>query len=673
MISYEDLNERQKQIINEIFECKFKCVFLSGLAGTGKSEVIKHLKEKMEANGVPYIVCATTGTAAKQAGGITLHSALRRSPDAINKGKYVDHKKPPINKFQEARYIFIDEVSMLEERLYKALLANMNKDQTVICVGDLNQLPVVKGERKLSDEELLRTMFFFFVGEELKPYILTEVVRQGDEFAQMLTNLALKGEFEVFNDENQFSHEYRITESNEEHMQRRIASQLMDSCQESLIPYIAATNEKCDVINRLCVKMLSDAPSKSYKDIEGHPIRWGKEYTKKTIEIANNEIKKAELNRESERIYTLGEVVMFTTNKSTSDDQTILYAKGSFGKVVALCDDYVIVKLWDDDPDKRIEVKVGYSEERENIVFTDENGFTKICSYKTIKKIPLIPGYAITAHRAQGLTVSEAFVDPQGSFECGQVYTMLSRVKTKEGLHFVHPIEAKDVKINPYAVEYHAFVQENGRSYNKEELELLATRFVVKGNPFLGLKEKKYLKEKEEAIKRYNEYWEIAKALCNNGLGAYFYEVTYDLYHEGDICGLIDQMMEFNEITPEKDHRPNKDPRLPAAIVEAIRRKEQKISDDFYVGKYDDILDVAKYGYPLLEIDWTVLDHAEDRIFKEIIGDYEDDDPIKMIDQWNQYKRRSIMEEAAKYDHTEAEEEYDAFEVPHYPKDEERE
>ncbi|HIS88659.1 TPA: ATP-binding domain-containing protein [Candidatus Avigastranaerophilus faecigallinarum] len=52
-------------------------------------------------------------------------------------------------------------------------------------------------------------------------------------------------------------------------------------------------------------------------------------------------------------------------------------------------------------------------------------------------QIPFILAYAITIHKAQGLTLDEVVIDCRSAFEHGQVYVALSRVKKLENLYIL--------------------------------------------------------------------------------------------------------------------------------------------------------------------------------------------------------------------------------------------
>lgn len=64
-------------------------------------------------------------------------------------------------------------------------------------------------------------------------------------------------------------------------------------------------------------------------------------------------------------------------------------------------------------------------------------------------QLPLLPGYAITVHRAQGMTIPQMHFDPEGAFEAGQVYVALSRVPHLDGLTLARAIEPDEIRQDP--------------------------------------------------------------------------------------------------------------------------------------------------------------------------------------------------------------------------------
>jgi ATP-dependent DNA helicase PIF1 len=69
--------------------------------------------------------------------------------------------------------------------------------------------------------------------------------------------------------------------------------------------------------------------------------------------------------------------------------------------------------------------------------------------------MPLIYAWAITIHKAQGVSLDMAQIDAGSNiFECGQTYVALSRVKSLEGLYLTD-LNPQRIKVNKKVQEYY--------------------------------------------------------------------------------------------------------------------------------------------------------------------------------------------------------------------------
>jgi ATP-dependent exoDNAse (exonuclease V) alpha subunit len=76
------------------------------------------------------------------------------------------------------------------------------------------------------------------------------------------------------------------------------------------------------------------------------------------------------------------------------------------------------------------------------------------------RQIPLIHAWAVTIHKAQGLTLDDVRVDlGAGAFAPGQVYVALSRVRTLGGLSFARPLRPADVHAEPVLIAFMKWAQ----------------------------------------------------------------------------------------------------------------------------------------------------------------------------------------------------------------------
>ncbi|MCK5357473.1 MAG: AAA family ATPase, partial [Elusimicrobiales bacterium] len=107
-----ELNSQFKEAL-DLIENTSRSVFITGKAGTGKSTLLRYFRKHTAKD---VIVLASTGVAALNVGGETIHSFFGFKPDiTIDKVKKLKGAKS--RSFKKINTIIIDEVSMVRADL----------------------------------------------------------------------------------------------------------------------------------------------------------------------------------------------------------------------------------------------------------------------------------------------------------------------------------------------------------------------------------------------------------------------------------------------------------------------------------------------------------------------------------------------------------------------------
>ena len=145
---------------------KKKSVFFTGSAGTGKSvllrEIISSLRKKYAREPDRIAVTASTGLAACNVGGVTLHSfagiGLGKEPVAELVKKIKKNQKAR-HRWMRTKVLVVDEVSMVDGELFDKLesIARQLRNNgrpfggiQLVITGDFFQLPPVPDRGKVA-------------------------------------------------------------------------------------------------------------------------------------------------------------------------------------------------------------------------------------------------------------------------------------------------------------------------------------------------------------------------------------------------------------------------------------------------------------------------------------------------------------------------------------------
>ena len=169
-IAYAPLQRRAVELAAEQ-----EILILTGGPGTGKTTSVRAILTLFERMGLDVLLAAPTGRAAKRMGEVccreaqTIHRLLGVSWDERTGAvKFQKNEQEPLR----ADAVIVDETSMVDLALMRALLAALRPGCRLILVGDPDQLPSVGAGNVFSD--LIRS-------GRVQTVALTEVFRQAQQ------------------------------------------------------------------------------------------------------------------------------------------------------------------------------------------------------------------------------------------------------------------------------------------------------------------------------------------------------------------------------------------------------------------------------------------------------------------------------------------------------------
>lgn len=401
-------------------------LFLTGRAGTGKTTLIRHWLDEHAPEGT--LVCAPTGVAALNAGGVTIHRLIHCGPDAT-----VEHARrqgrarraEPLER--RLACLVIDEVSMVRSDLIDCLDAYLQAAKgdgapfggvRLVMVGDLAQLPpVVAGDDRRLFGDVWDGPWFFqgrSIGRLMKEKALdavelTRIHRQADRaFTDALNAVRDGGD--------------GLTQALE-----LVNTRATGRWDARGAVVLAAANRRADLINRLMLDRLPGPETIRDAVIDGD---WDPRLTPAPRGLAL---------RDGMRVMTL------------SNDPDGRWVNGSTGTLTRLDPDGAAHVLLD--TGRAVTVGRHTWTRARPVVKDGPNGARRIVMEPsgTYTQLPLRPGWAVTIHKSQGKTLDKVHLElgERPLFAPGQAYVALSRATHLDGLTLDRPLTAADVITDP--------------------------------------------------------------------------------------------------------------------------------------------------------------------------------------------------------------------------------
>jgi ATP-dependent DNA helicase PIF1 len=433
-------------------------IFLTGAGGTGKSHTIRAITEWAHQAGLRYAVTALTGCAALllNCGAKTLHSwagvgLAKDSPatlvDAIKRNRRA------ARRWTDTQLLIVDEVSMMNPEFLEKLdcVARRIRKRPeqrfgglqLVLAGDFCQLPPVFRDMSGGAPKFIFEMPLWseLIDETI---YLRQIIRQTDPVFQTLLNEARLG---------------ILTPASVGILERRLSLPWQEN--EIRPTLLFSRNTEVDEVNRRNMEALTTerrtfeaqtvvmdttvsvrrAPSSGTSSCAGVPRAL-------IVPPDDPDVLVALERLDSDAPYVpklelaVGAQVMLLINL----DQDRGLVNGSRGVVSSFSDGGLPL--------------VKFMNQRDPILL--DRAYWWLDEYDSIGRgqIPLRVAYAITIHKSQGATLDCALIDIGAStFEYGQAYVALSRVRSLEGL-YIWKLDPRKIRCHPAVAAFYATVPE---------------------------------------------------------------------------------------------------------------------------------------------------------------------------------------------------------------------
>ena len=376
-------------------------VFLTGSAGAGKTYTLNQYINYLKVRKVPVAITASTGIAATHMNGMTIHTwAGIGIKDTLSDDdlKRMKERKYLKEHLENAQVLIIDEISMLHAKqlnlVNQVLKYFKESDEAfggiqVIAAGDFFQLPPV-GKNGEQNRDKFCFMSNAWVEAKFRVCYLTEQHRQDDSALNDILNAI------------------RAQDIQQQHIQA--LNETRDQDIGETFTRLYTHNMDVDSINFQHLNAIEGTDHQFVAVTDGN---------EKLIETLKSSVRAPD-----ELTLKKHAKVMFVKNNFDMG-----YINGSLGEVIGFEEDDELGML----PKVKMTDGTTLLVAPETWSVDNEGGKT----IASLQQVPLRLAWAITIHKSQGMTLEAAEINLSHTFEKGQGYVALSRLKSITGLRLL--------------------------------------------------------------------------------------------------------------------------------------------------------------------------------------------------------------------------------------------
>ncbi|AMT97639.1 MULTISPECIES: AAA family ATPase [Psychrobacter] len=440
-------------------------VFLTGSAGSGKTYTLNQYIDYLRARRVPVAVTASTGIAATHMSGTTIHSwsGIGIKDELSDRDlSNLSRKQFLADRLKDTAVLIIDEISMLHAKqlnLVSQVLKYVRKNDKafggiqVVVAGDFFQLPPIgsKGETNrekfafMSEAWLDAKFHICYLSEQHRQVseaanggldlddILNQIRRQEVTFEAIA---ALEATFDQDVDIKRtrlYTHNLNVNKINDKElaalegdMMRFEATSTGDSKLVETLKKTVRTQD--DLILKIGAKVMF---IKNNSELGVSNGTMGELIGFAAVKIEDNQDNSSALIEDDENVDNGTE--SDTDNATENDEASAKTAKTKPKKDSDKKQPKPKKTITQKMPVVRLNSGREVVAEPEEWIIEDETGEV-LASYE---QVPLCLAWAITIHKSQGMTLDAAEIDLSRTFELGQGYVALSRLKSLAGLQLL--------------------------------------------------------------------------------------------------------------------------------------------------------------------------------------------------------------------------------------------